>query len=74
MKELFLLSAVALSMFTLTAAADPEKRNTVIRKPAAQQVTQSETAQPPADTKIVVAERDQEPKAVPNGPWKPRKD
>jgi hypothetical protein len=74
MKPLFILSAAALSIFTLTADADPEKRNTVIRKPAASQVTQSEVAPPVADDKIVIAEREKEPRPVPNGPWKPKKD
>jgi hypothetical protein len=74
MKQLFVLSAAALSMFTLTAGADPEKRNTIIRKPAASQVMPGEVTQPHADDRIVVAERDKETKDVPNGPWKPRKD
>jgi hypothetical protein len=72
MKPLFILSAAALSIFTLTAGADPEKRNTVIRKPAESQVTQSEVAQPGADNKIVVAGREKETRPVPNGPWKPQ--
>jgi hypothetical protein len=74
MKQLFVLCAAALSIFTLTASADPEKRNTVIRKPAAPQVTQSEVVQPHPDNKIVAAEREKEVKDVPNGPWKLRKE
>ena len=62
------IAFLVLALLGTVARADPERRNTVIRKPSPQDTAQTAVRTEPRDPSVVVASSEAQPRPVPNGP------